>query len=249
MLASAKALDYHGRTRAILTFADITEQKQVEERFSAMFRVSPVPSSLTALDTGRFVNANRSFLELTGYNEAELLNRTGSRLGLWSDWETRARLQHSVQHPGFRELELELRTKAGETHTVLAFGDVLDEDVDLLLLIMCDVTERRRTEARLRRAMHEVMNDATSFSQQVIERFVNLKHGRERCGGAYERPERPGAAGARLPRAGPGQRPDRRRTRVNGSDRAELRLDDLRQVGRAYLRRGRRVGARTGFRR
>lgn len=176
VLASAKALDYHGQTCAILTFADVTEQKQAEERFSAMFHVSPVPSSLIALDTGRFVNANRSFLELTGYNGAELLNRTGLQLGLWSDRETHPKLRQSLaQHTGFRELELELRTKAGETRTVLAFGEVLDEDVDLLLLIVYDVTERRRTEARLRQAVQEVMDDATSFSQQVMERFVNLK--------------------------------------------------------------------------
>ncbi len=183
VLASAKALDYHGRTCAILTFADITEQKQAEERFTKMFHVSPVPSCLIALDTGRFVNANRSFLELTGYNGAELLNRTGLQLGLWSDRETRARLrQSSVQHTGFRDLELELCTKAGETRLVLAFGEVLDEDVDLLLLIMYDVTERRRTEARLRRAVQEVMDDATSFSQQVMERFVNLKPGANGAG-------------------------------------------------------------------
>lgn len=183
VLASAKALDYHGRTCAILTFADITEQKQAEERFTTMFRVSPVPSSLIASDTGRFVNANRGFLKLTGYNDAELLNRTGSQLGLWSDRETHPKLQQSLaQHTGFQDLELELRTKAGETRTVLAFGEVLDEDVDLLLLILYDVTERRRTEARLRRAVQEVMDDATSFSQQVMERFVNLKPGAGRTG-------------------------------------------------------------------
>lgn len=176
VLTSAKALDFHGQTCAILTFADITEQKQAETHFTKMFHVSPVPSCLIALDTGRFVNANRSFLDLTGYNEAELLNRTPSQLELWPGREARARLQeHLARRTSFRELELELCTKAGEARFVLAFGEILDDDVDLLLLIMYDVTERRRTEARLRRAVQEVMDDASSFSQQVMERFVNLK--------------------------------------------------------------------------
>lgn len=183
VLASAKALDYNGQTCAILTFADITEQKQAEAHFTQLFHVSPVPSCLIAIGTGRFTNANRSFLELTGYNEAELLNRAGSQLGLWSGKEVRSRLQERLaKRTSFRDLELELLTKAGETRFVLAFGEVLDDDVDLLLLIMHDVTERRRTEERLRRAVQEVMDDASSFSQQVMERFVNLKPGAAHAG-------------------------------------------------------------------
>ncbi|MDA4684772.1 PAS domain-containing protein, partial [Enterobacter asburiae] len=77
----------------------------------------------------------RSFLNLTGYNEAELFNRTPSQHELWPGQAARQRLQESLaRRTSFRELELELCTKAGETHFVLAFGEILDDDVDLLLL-------------------------------------------------------------------------------------------------------------------
>jgi len=55
VLASAKALEYNDQLCAILTFADITEQKQAEAHFATMFRVSPTPSCLLSTGSGRFV--------------------------------------------------------------------------------------------------------------------------------------------------------------------------------------------------
>lgn len=177
-LISVKPLEYNDQTCAILTFADVTEQKQAEEHFVKMFHLSPVPSSLITLEGGRFVNANRSFFELTGYNKAEVSNRTGQQLGLWPVNEERHALDESLRRQsGFRDLPFQLRTKAGDIRHVLASAEVLDDDTDVLLVVLYDVTDRRQTEERLRRAIQEVMNDATSLTQQVMERFINLKPG------------------------------------------------------------------------
>lgn len=84
VLVSAKALEYSDQLCAILTFADITEQKQAERHFATMLRMAPVPSCLLAVGSGRLGEVNARFLEFTGFNRAEVLHRTGPELGLWS---------------------------------------------------------------------------------------------------------------------------------------------------------------------
>jgi PAS domain S-box-containing protein len=168
VLASAKALEYNDQLCAILTFADITDQKQAEAHFATMFRVSPTPSCLLSTGSGRFVEVNTRFLELSGFNRAEVLHRTPLELKLWSP----------AALPGeapFRDHDLELRTKSGEVRDVQASAAILDDDTDMLLLMLHDVTERRQTERQLTQAIGEVMQDAQLFSHLIIERLTRLK--------------------------------------------------------------------------
>ncbi len=173
VLASAKPIEFNDQTCAILTFADITEQKQAEEHFAAMFRIAPVPACLINVETGRFTAANERFLEFCGHNRVDVLNRTGSELGLWpSKLPAPLRVALTGGEP-FRELELELCTKSGDLRDVSASADML-EGADLLLMFH-DVTERRQTERQLTQAIGEVMRDAQLFSQLIMERLTQLK--------------------------------------------------------------------------
>lgn len=176
VLVSAKALEYSDQLCAILTFADITEQKQAEAHFAAMFRMAPVPSCLIAVGSGRFGEVNTRFLEFTGFNRAEVLNRTGPELGLWPLAAQPEALSAALAGDApFRELELELRVKSGDVRDVLASAEILDDDTDLLLLMFHDVTERRQTERQLSEAIGAVMQDAQLFSHLIMERLAQLK--------------------------------------------------------------------------
>jgi len=176
VLASAKPLEYNDQTCTILTFADITEQKQAEHHFAAMFQAAPMPACLIAVGSGRFAEANRSFLEFTGFNRAEVLNRTAIELGLWSREAQQGPLKDALAgHAAFRDLDLALHLKSGEIRDVSASAAILDDDTEMLLLMFHDVTERRRTERQLSQAIGEVMRDAQGFSQLIMERLTQLK--------------------------------------------------------------------------
>lgn len=180
VLVSARALEYNDQLCAILTFADITEQKQAEAHFAAMFRMAPVPSCLLTVGSGRLGEVNARFLEFTGFNRAEVLHRTGPELGLWSqEAQPKALSAALAGRTSFRELELELRTKSGDVRDVLASAEVLDDDTDLLLLMFHDVTERRQTERQLSEAISAVMQDAQLFSHLIMERLARLKSRRD----------------------------------------------------------------------
>jgi len=182
-LVSVKPLELGEERCAIFTFADITEQKRAEERFSSAFRLAPIPTCMMTPQEGRFVDVNRSFLELTGYAQEEVLGRTSRALGIWASAEDRTEVAALREHgDSFRDLELSLRTKAGETRDVLASAEVLEGDPPLMLMMFHDVTARKRTEVQLMQAISEVMQDTAWFSRSVMERLAQVRSGRADAG-------------------------------------------------------------------
>jgi DNA-binding NarL/FixJ family response regulator len=47
----------------------------------------------------------------------------------------------------------------------------------MLLATLFDITERKQTEEQLMRAIQEVMNDTSWFSQRVIEQLAHVRSG------------------------------------------------------------------------
>ena len=176
VLVSAKPLELNGDTCGILTFADITAQKEVEVHLSRMFHLAPVPACM--MQGRRLLEVNDSFLTLTGFRTEEVLKRTGAELRLWATEEVRAKfVAHLESGGGFRELELQIRTKEGDLRDVLASAEILDEtmpDANVLLMFY-DVTERQRTERQLVQAIEEVMSDTAWLSRSVMEKLAQLR--------------------------------------------------------------------------
>jgi diguanylate cyclase (GGDEF)-like protein/PAS domain S-box-containing protein len=124
------------------------ELRRSEERFTAIFRASPVAIIIRSLVDGRFRDINDSFLEMTGYTREEVIGRTPSEVGLWS-W--------SPEEDPMRGAELvrnhdgSLRTKTGELRHVLLSLERIDlEGEPCLLGLGYDVTDREAAEAALR---------------------------------------------------------------------------------------------------
>ena len=66
---SAKAIELDAGACGIFTFADVTELEHAQELFTQVFRLAPVPITLT--DTRQhFTEVNESFEVLTGYARA-----------------------------------------------------------------------------------------------------------------------------------------------------------------------------------
>ena len=61
-----------------------------EEKFSRVFRSSPIAFSITTADEGRFLDVNEAFERRYGYARQELLGRTVFDIGIWDDPRTAA---------------------------------------------------------------------------------------------------------------------------------------------------------------
>ena len=62
----------------IRVIEDITERKEIEERYRATFDNAPVGIMHTAVDTYRILSANRKLADMLGYTQEELLGMTSS---------------------------------------------------------------------------------------------------------------------------------------------------------------------------
>ena len=126
--------------------------RRSEERFQGTFNANPVPLAITTLEEGRFLEANDSFLRLCGCNRDQLIGRTSVELGLWSGPDERRGVLDCLQNgQAVRELEGRIQPSAGEVRDVLWSLEPIQLDRQrCLLTLVQDITERKRSEARLR---------------------------------------------------------------------------------------------------
>ena len=144
---------------------DISERKRVEqelraseERFSKAFHASPVGITISSLSEGRFLNANRAFLEMTGYTHGEVVGHEADELNLWVDQETRRAIGGAI-HGDDPHLSAEgrLRTKTGEIlHILASFVRIEVAGEECVLALGSDISERKAFEEQLRHlAFHD----------------------------------------------------------------------------------------------
>ncbi len=143
------------------TVQDITLQRQAEqalreseEKFSKAFGFSPDAITIGTLDQGLIIDANDSFLKLSGYQRDEVLGKTVAELNLWSNISDRQWLIEQIhQQRQIRNHEFEFRSKSGQSILALVSVELIAlRGEPHILLVARDVTEKKRADERLRLA-------------------------------------------------------------------------------------------------
>jgi len=152
--------DGSGGTRGFFAVInDVTAQVQAgaelrrsEEKFSSVFRFSPLAVAITRLEDGRYLDVNDSWTCLFGWPREEVIGRTSLEMGKWLDAAERAAWAAALRHDGHvANREVRFRTKAGSVRDVLLSAASIDLGGETCALVMvADISDRKAAEQALR---------------------------------------------------------------------------------------------------
>ncbi len=124
-----------------------------EEKFRKAFNNNPALMAILDFETLRFVDVNKTFLDVLEYSSEDVLGKTAPELNLYEEYSLKHDILKSLSTKGFyRGLELRARTKSGQLRDGIFSMDIVDVgDKKLILSVMNDITEKKRIEAEKRR--------------------------------------------------------------------------------------------------
>jgi PAS domain S-box-containing protein len=148
-----------GRTLLRGVKVDITELRRVEdalreseERFRRAFVSNPAANVICSFPDGRFLYVNDAFVRTFGYAPEEVVGKTSVELGLWPDPGEREELVRMARGGELlRRYEARLRSKSGDLVDTLFYTEMIElAGAPHLLVMVSDITERKRVEELLR---------------------------------------------------------------------------------------------------
>lgn len=180
---------------------DITEHEKnqenlllMKERFSKAFNASPSLMIIYEFKTGRIIDANKSFLQTTGYKLDEVLGHTSLELKLWPKTKQRELIRSKILKKGHvNNHEIKFYSKSGAIHIGLYSAELLKiNNKTYALASINDITEVKKVEkemAKLDRLNlvgqmaagigHEVRNPMTTvrgFLQLISSKKESTKY-------------------------------------------------------------------------
>ena len=137
---------------------------QTRNTFDSLFQANPIPTALTRLTDGVFIDANVAFLKYFDLRPEQVIGHTLQEMNLEIELQPHERLSlldRLQKDGGIRNYERELRLPSGKNVTILASLQFLCiDDIDAILSAFIDITEQKQAEAMLRN-MVDAAPDAT----------------------------------------------------------------------------------------
>ncbi len=141
--------------------------KIIENKFAKAFFQNSVPMAISTMKDGRYIDVSDAFLDLMGLLRHEVIGNTSTGIGFITP-EQRSIVLNEVEKKGRVEnLELQVRTKAGELRYGLFNSTrITIEDEEHLLTVVTDITDRNQAQEALKaseakyRRLHDTMRDA-----------------------------------------------------------------------------------------
>jgi PAS domain S-box-containing protein len=152
---------HDGRPATMANVRDVTERKRHEREYEQIFDGVNDTISIHETDTGEMIDANQSLCDLVGYEKAELLDLGAAAISVEEEGFTEQRgkdvIDSVVESGRSEELEWQIETRDGDRRWLDVSGTTARIGGERrYLAIGRDVTERRRSERRLRAVLDRI---------------------------------------------------------------------------------------------
>lgn len=147
-------------THSVMAVArDITERMETEnalrsseERFSKIFHASSIPTSLTTMSDGLYLDVNNAFLELLGLERSQVIGHFVSEFNFWDSGNERIQFIDRLQkEESVLGMEKDVLTPDGKKRSIQAFFELVHlQGKQCTIAMFNDITEQKRIEMALR---------------------------------------------------------------------------------------------------
>jgi len=176
-LIAAELVEINGQTAILAVVRDITEQlrtdqsrRELEEKFTKVFRTSPDPIILSDFQTGRLIEVNDSYLRTYGCTRDDVIGHTTFELDRWTNPADRTRMMGRLQAQGsVHGFEVTTRTPDGMAVALLLSAEMIELGGSLCVLTIAhNITDRKRAESDRARALEREQQAREEFTRQLL---------------------------------------------------------------------------------
>jgi diguanylate cyclase (GGDEF)-like protein/PAS domain S-box-containing protein len=125
--------------------------RQSEERYRTAFQTSIDAICINNVGDGTYIDVNRAFLDILGYEREDIIGKSSLDLGIWADPQDREAMLESLEIRGrFQDFEARFRTKSGALIWSLMSASLIEvKGVPCVLSICRDISHAKAAEQRL----------------------------------------------------------------------------------------------------
>lgn len=157
-LMSADIISVQGEDCILIAIFDLSEieaaqakMAESDAKFRTIFDLSPIPFTVSELETGRVVEVSGHGMTRLGYSRAEVFQEGGGIPDVWVDTADRTRFVEMLRRDKkARGFQAAFKAKSGEIVEVLLFADVIDVGGKPHILSgTFDITEQQKAQKAL----------------------------------------------------------------------------------------------------
>lgn len=123
-----------------------------ETHYRTIFQTSLDGIAITQMSDGRYIDVNKAFLDLLGYERDEMIGKTSVELGCWAGTKDRENMLEALrQKSSVPDLKVRYRRKNGELFWIQISTTVMEiEGVTCLLSMMRNISDAKAAEDEIR---------------------------------------------------------------------------------------------------
>ncbi len=148
---------------------NLSELSLSEEKFYRVFDNNQALMAISEIDTGVFVNVNKTFLDKLGYDKSEIIGQSSKELNLFYDYNQRRELSKKIKENKIIENEyVTVRCKDNKIiYCLFSLSVIKIQTYSYLLTSAIDITALKLAEEKLKKSLKQQILLA-DISQKLI---------------------------------------------------------------------------------